>query len=204
MIIVGAGGHAKEVLGIVRSQYKNIDIFFYDDVTKNLPSLFLNEFVILRNEVEVREVFKKNSDFVLGIGGSTHRYKLGERFMKWGGELKSVICSSASIGHYNMKLGEGLNIMMGAVVTEAVTIGKGSLIHVQSSIHHDCQIGEYCEILPGSHLLGNVKIGNCTSIGSGAIVLPKISIGSGVVVGAGAVVTKNVGDGVTVKGIPAR
>ena len=42
------------------------------------------------------------------------------------------------------------------------------------------------------------------SIGAGAVILPGIRIGQGAMVGAGAVVTKNVSDGATVVGNPAR
>lgn len=47
-----------------------------------------------------------------------------------------------------------------------------------------------------------VKAG--ASIGASATILPGVTIGKGAVVGAGAVVTKNVEDGTTVVGIPAR
>lgn len=42
------------------------------------------------------------------------------------------------------------------------------------------------------------------SIGAGAVILPGLTIGENAVVGAGAVVTKDVPDGVTVVGNPAR
>jgi acetyltransferase-like isoleucine patch superfamily enzyme len=42
------------------------------------------------------------------------------------------------------------------------------------------------------------------SIGSGAVILGGVTIGAGAMVGAGAVVTKDVSDGVTVAGVPAR
>lgn len=204
MIIVGAGGHAKELLAIVREQSPLGSVFFYDDVTKTQPDLFLNQFKVLRTGEEVMAHLLDDPRFALGIGNPKHRYQLAEKFKSWGGVLTSVISSSASIGSFNILLGEGLNIMSGAILTEEVTIGKGTLVHVHASVHHDCRIGEYCEILPGSRILGHVTIGNFTSIGSGAIVLPKISIGKNVIVGAGAVVTKNIGDGKTVKGVPAR
>jgi sugar O-acyltransferase (sialic acid O-acetyltransferase NeuD family) len=204
MVIVGAGGHAKELLGILKAQQNTAGIFFYDDVTINLPLQLFNLFTILRNEQEARVALRHDPRFVLGIGNPVFRYQLAEKFTKWGGILTSLISPHAVIGNFNVNLGDGMNIMTGAVITEDITIGRGSLIHVQASVHHDCRIGEYCEILPGSHVLGNVTIGDYTSIGSGAIILPKIKVGSQVTVGAGAVVTKDIGDGLTVKGVPAR
>jgi sugar O-acyltransferase (sialic acid O-acetyltransferase NeuD family) len=204
MILVGAGGHAKELLGILYTQKNTSDIFLYDDVTKDLPSKLFNQFTILRNEVEARAQLQKDPQFMLGIGNPYFRYQLAEKFIGWGGKLTSVISPQALIGNFNVRLGEGLNIMPNAVITEEVSIGRGTLVHIHSSIHHDCTIGEYCEILPGSRVLGNVTIGDYSSIGSGAVILPKIKIGSKVIVGAGAIVTKNIADGLTVKGVPAK
>ncbi len=42
------------------------------------------------------------------------------------------------------------------------------------------------------------------ALGTGAVILPGVTIGAGAIVGAGAVVTRDVPDGVTVVGNPAR
>ncbi|MCB0083940.1 MAG: maltose O-acetyltransferase, partial [Caldilineaceae bacterium] len=47
-------------------------------------------------------------------------------------------------------------------------------------------------------------VGDFAFIGAGAVLLPRIQIGAHATVGAGAIVTKNVPDGVTVVGNPAR
>ncbi|QYF96081.1 hypothetical protein KY495_15080 [Massilia sp. PAMC28688] len=49
-----------------------------------------------------------------------------------------------------------------------------------------------------------VVIGNNVWIGAGALILPGVTIGDHAIIGAGAVVTRDVADGVTVAGNPAR
>ena len=49
-----------------------------------------------------------------------------------------------------------------------------------------------------------VWIGNDAWIGGGAIILPGVTIGDGAVIGAGSVVTRDVAEGQTVMGNPAR
>ena len=49
-----------------------------------------------------------------------------------------------------------------------------------------------------------VSIGADVWSGGGAIILPGVTIGEGALIGAGAVVTRNVPEGVTVVGNPAR
>jgi sugar O-acyltransferase (sialic acid O-acetyltransferase NeuD family) len=204
MIVVGAGGHAKEVLGVFRDAGVTKDIYLYDDVNQGLPEFLYGKFPILTNQRDAAFVLAKDPHFVLGIGNPMHRKALTERFNVLDGKLTSVISKNALIGSYQVNLGAGLNVMAGAIITEEITIGQGTLVHIHSSIHHNCTIGEFCEILPGCKVLGNVTIGDMTSIGSGATILPNIIIGSNVIVGAGAVVTKNIPSGMVVKGVPAR
>ena len=64
--------------------------------------------------------------------------------------------------------------------------------------------GDFVSLHPAAVLSGNVTVGERTMVGAGAVVLPGVTIGSDVQVGAGAVVTKDVPDGVTVVGSPAR
>ena len=49
-----------------------------------------------------------------------------------------------------------------------------------------------------------VRIGSDVWIGGGAVILPGITIGDGAIIGAGSVVTRDVGEGQTVAGNPAR
>ena len=49
-----------------------------------------------------------------------------------------------------------------------------------------------------------VTIGEDVWIGGGAIILPGVTIGDRAIVGAGSVVTKDVPEGATVRGNPAR
>lgn len=204
MIIVGAGGHAKEIYTIYKSQAAVMeDILFFDNVTENAPESLLDNIKILKRAEEVKKVFETDNRFILGIGNPIVRRDLNDQFTGWGGHLCSSIASFSSISK-SACLGEGLNIMPGAVILGDAIIGTGSIIHSHVSVHHDCKIGLYCELSPGCRILGNVTIGDFTRIGSNAILLPGVTIGEKAIIGAGSVVTKDIPDGVLVKGVPGR
>jgi len=77
-------------------------------------------------------------------------------------------------------------------------------VNMGAQIHHDCRIGSFSTIAPGACLLGAVTVGEEVFVGANATVLPHRRVGSHAVVGAGAVVTKDVPEGATVTGVPAR
>lgn len=204
MLIAGAGGHAKEILGIFAELNLDKDIYFFDDFAANTATSVFEKFQILKTEEEVRNLFKEDNRFVIGVGNPKLREQISHKLQSYGGELVSIISPKANVGKYFITLEKGLNVLTQATITQNIFIGEGCLIHINSIIHHDCVIGKYCEISPNATILGKVKMGNYCSIGAGAIILPGVQLGNNVTVGAGAVVTKNISDNQLVKGVPAK
>jgi acetyltransferase-like isoleucine patch superfamily enzyme len=90
------------------------------------------------------------------------------------------------------------------VIGARANIGRGCIINTAASVDHDCIIGDFAHVCPGARLAGDVHVGARTMIGTNATIIPGIRIGADVVIGAGAVVIRNVADGRTVAGNPAR
>ncbi|PWA03892.1 acetyltransferase [Flavobacterium psychrotolerans] len=205
MLIIGAKGFAKEVLEVFH-QLKKVDkVAFYDDVNTDIGDFLYDIFPILKNEAQVLEFFKCNgNEFTIGIGNPKLRYELNKKFMALGGQLVSAISPLALMSSYDIKIGNGCNILMNAVFSNSVCIGEGCLIYYNAIITHDCEIGNYVEISPNVTLLGRCRIGSFSQIGANATVLPDIIIGKNVTIGAGSVVTKNIPDNSLAIGIPAK
>lgn len=205
MLIVGARGFAKEVLEILCQLNDTRDIVFYDDVSEDLPNQLYGRFDILRKTDEVVKYFQNiDSRFTIGIGGPVLRKKMYDKFTILGGLFTSTISPKANIGHYGTKISKGANILIGAIVSNDVSIQKGTIVYFNTIITHDCFVGKFVELSPGAKLLGRVKIGDYSQIGASATILPNITIGKNVVVGAGSVVTKDVPDNCVVIGVPAK
>jgi sugar O-acyltransferase (sialic acid O-acetyltransferase NeuD family) len=204
MIIVGAKGFAKEVLEIFAQSNKLNDIYFFDNISKDLGDKLYDRFPILRTIEEVHQIFKTSGDssYVLGLGNPIFRYQMDKLLRSVGGQLTSAISPLANIGHFGNTIGAGCCIMTGTVITSDVHIGRGSLINLNCTIGHDCEIGDFVEMSPDINISGNCKIGSFSNLGTNAVVLPHVTIGKNVIVGAGSVVTKDVQDNSLVVGVP--
>jgi sugar O-acyltransferase (sialic acid O-acetyltransferase NeuD family) len=201
MVIIGAGGHAREILDILTEKCENI--CFFDNISKFDNEKFLGKYPIITSLQELRQIFKVNPEFVLGIGKSSHRKMLFHQCLKMGGKPESVIANTAMISQY-AKLGQALNIMQRVFVSNSAIIGDGSLINAGALIHHDVQVGCFCEISPGVILTGGTILGNSVTIGAGAVVTPNVCIGGNAVIGAGSVVITDIQSNSLAVGVPAK
>ena len=86
----------------------------------------------------------------------------------------------------------------------ATVVGEGTKIDNLCQIAHNCRIGRCCVIAGLSVLAGSVTIGDWTQMAGRAAVAEHIRIGKGVRIGAKSGVTRDIPDGETYLGFPAR
>jgi sugar O-acyltransferase (sialic acid O-acetyltransferase NeuD family) len=201
MILLGAGGHARELLDIISKDCQNV--YLFDNYTQYIhPTLY--DFTIFTSINEVKKVLEVDNKIALATGNVKLRHTLYDQFKRLNGTFPPIISSSAIISKQFCDIQEGVNIMHLVFISNNTSIGIGTLINSRVNIHHDVRIGDFCEIGPGAIILGNVQIKKSTFIGAGAIILPGVEIGENCVVGAGSIVTKSIKDNTLIKGIAAR
>ena len=100
--------------------------------------------------------------------------------------------------------GEGCIICAGNILTVDISIGNHTIINLDCTVGHDAVLGDFVTLYPGVHISGNVAVGNATEIGTGTQVIQGIHIGKESVIGAGAVVVRDIPDGCTAVGNPAK
>ena len=205
MLVIGAKGFATEVLEVLKQMNALENLVFYDDVNLGGTNFLYKEFEILTKIDQARTYFEKTDcQFTLGIGNPFLRKMLYDKFTSIGGMVCSTISSQALIGSYDVSIGNGTNVLSGAIFSNSTTIGLCGIVYYNSIITHDCEIGDFVEISPAVTILGGAVIGSYTHIGANSTILPRVKIGDNVVIGAGSVVTKDIPDNCLAMGSPAR
>jgi sugar O-acyltransferase (sialic acid O-acetyltransferase NeuD family) len=193
MLIIGTGGLAKEVFGMVLKYKLADDITFYDE-NKATPELLYNKFKVLHEEIDVKNYFSSVSkDFIVGIGNPRIREKLTLKMRKLGGNSTNVISSESAIFQFN-DYSTATIIEPFVGISHALNLGEGCAIHIHASIGHAAKIGKYVNIGPGATIIGPIEIGDYSYIGAKSLVLPNIKIGKQVVIAAGVTVNKDLKD----------
>lgn len=115
----------------------------------------------------------------------------------------TYVAPSAVLGKFNV-IGEGSIIAPNCVVTSNVAIGEAVTVNSSCGIGHDSKLGSFSSIMSRVTVAGKVSIGSKVMIGSGATLAPGVSVGDGAVIGLGSVVIRDVKNGHTVYGNPAK
>lgn len=204
VIVLGSGGHAKVLIDILRTQS-------YEIVGVTVPKASLagetfQGVKIIGNDEMILKYPTEDIRLVNGLGSiekTDKRKELYLHFKRKGYSFVNVIHSSAVIAD-GVKLGEGVQVMAGAIIQTGSEIYSNCIVNTKASIDHDCHIGAHVHLAPGVTLSGDVKVDEGVHIGTGAIVIQGILIGKNSLIAAGALVNKDVAEGVKVVGVPAR
>jgi acetyltransferase-like isoleucine patch superfamily enzyme len=103
-----------------------------------------------------------------------------------------------------VKIGKGCFLAEGCNIGANVEIGNYINARLRSVICHNANIEDFSFIGPNATIGSGTILKEGCFIGTGATILRTKTVGKESVVGAGAVVVKNVPDGITVVGVPAR
>jgi UDP-perosamine 4-acetyltransferase len=200
-VIIGAGGHAKVVIEVLRASGTFQIAGLIDQDAARSPILGLSilgtdaDLPRLRHE-GIRHAF-------VGIGDNLRRVQVGRHMRQIGFEMVNAI-SPAAVVSDSAKLGCGIAVMAGAVINAEARIDDLSVINTCASVDHDCWIAEGVHVAVGCSIAGNVKIGRLAFLGAGATVIPGVSVGENALIGAGACVVRDVPDGARAWGVPAK
>jgi sugar O-acyltransferase (sialic acid O-acetyltransferase NeuD family) len=208
MLVVGlgAGGHAKVVIEILRllGGYEFIGLL---DAKPELHGTELSGVTVLGDDSLMAELYRQGarSAFIgVGtIGNTDSRQRLYEAAQRVGFEGARAVHPQAIISP-SAQMGDGPTVMAGAVINAAASLGDNVIVNTGAIIEHDCVVGSHVHVATGARLAGGVSVGEGAHIGMGASIRQGIKINRQAIVGAGAVVIADVAAGAIVVGVPAR
>lgn len=204
LCIFGAGGFGREVLDVIDAQNAKDHRFefigFLDDGDVDLDLLGRRGVRLLNG---LSEAVDERAAFTIGIGDTSSRRSIDERLSNAGLEPVTLIHPTASCG-FDVDIGSGSVLTAGVRMTTNIRIGRHVHLNLNCTVGHDSVINDFVSVFPGATISGSVSIGAGTTVGTGANLLPGVTIGKDAFIGAGAVVTRDVDDGQTVVGSPAK
>jgi sugar O-acyltransferase (sialic acid O-acetyltransferase NeuD family) len=209
IIIIGAGGHCRVLIDVLRrrglhiASAVDIDVRLHGREVDGVPVIGSDEAVFIRDPADVRLVCGNGNIPGGGASGLVRRRGVFERFSARGYTFMSVVSRDAIVSNTAV-LENAVQVITGAIIHPGSVVGVNCIINTGARVDHDCIIGPHSHVAPGAVLCGGVIVGPECHIGAGAVVVPQIKIGEGAVIAAGAVVIADVAAGATVRGIPAK
>lgn len=205
IILLGAGGHAKVVLDMLR-QLKRSVLGVCDPTLDDIDATTWRGLPVLGDDSVVFTYRSTEVQLANGIGSlpdSNLRHYLHENFTAKGYHFSTLIHPMALIGD-GVILGQGAQVMAGAIIQTDTQVGDNVIINTGARIDHDCRLGDHVHVAPGAILSGGVNVGDYCQIGAGAALIQNVTLGRTVIIGAGTTVLSDVPTGHLQTGQPPR
>ena len=191
-VIVGARGSGKDVLWTIMDINKisnAFDVIGFLDDDKKLHGKKINGYPILGGINWLSN--KKKIGCVVAIGDSKIRERVVKKLKNFNVSFPSIIHPSVIMSEF-VTVGKGTIICAGGIISPNSEIGNFVFINLRSLIAHNCKIKDFVSINPGVNVNGYTIIEKGAYIASGVTIKDVIKIGKWSVIGIGGVIGNDV------------
>lgn len=197
--LLGAGGHTRSVISLIRETEKYQLDGIYDDSFNPSAEETIEGIPVLGN---FNEATVLDISIVNGVGDIEKRKSLYQKFQEK--ILSRNLVSKHAIIRPDNEMGEANQIFPFVFLNTLVRLGSNCILNSRCTIEHEVEIGNHVHVSVGAVVCGRVSIGNNCFIGAGSVIKDKVKICNDVTVGAGAVVIKDITEPGVYIGNPSR
>ena len=180
--IIGYGGFSKELS--CNLPKGSCDFF----VNKNL----LNKNLVNNNVKAIEDIDFDHYKILFAIGDPNIRKTLVNSFPKETEYFTYIDKYARILDKDTINIGKGSVICAGSILTTNINLGDFSQINLNSTIGHDCNIGQFLTTAPGVHISGTSDIGNLNYYGTNTALRNNIKITDSVTIGMNSNVIKDI------------
>lgn len=205
--IYGAGGFGREVACLLNRINNEVEptwnlIGFFDDGVKAGEH---NEYGKVLGNIDTLNSWAKPLSVVFAIGSPKVVAMLHEKINNENIAYPNIIApDTLFLDKENVRMGQGNIICSRCLISCNIEIGNFNIFNGSINIGHDASIGNFNSIMPAVKISGGVEIGNRNLLGVNSVILQYKSITDEVTIGASSVVMRNIKQGGTYVGNPAK
>ncbi|MGB0895406.1 MAG: acetyltransferase [Parashewanella sp.] len=199
ILIVGAGGFAKEIIWLAHDCNRKILGVLDDNEAQHGSKI---QGVKVLGGIDLLSKF--DAEIIVAIGNPRVRARVVNR-------IESLIEPNyATLIHPSVKysntvqFSEGCMICAGTILTTDVKVGRHVILNLNVTVGHEVDLGNFVTVAPMAAISGNVFVNDISEIGTGACIKQGLIIEHGSMLGMGGVLTKNIPANTVFAGNPAK
>ena len=187
---------------LIRQNFKKIAVIgfggFAKEITYNLPKelydFHIHQKLILPHQLvkPIESINFYHQQILLAIGDPLVRKSIVTSFPSYTQYYTYIDPHSKILDTKNISIGNGSVICAGSILTSNIQLGPFSQINLNSTIGHDCVIGDFFTTAPGVHVSGNCNIGNYNYFGTNSSIKQGLTTVDNVTIGMGSIVLNNI------------
>jgi acetyltransferase EpsM len=202
IVILGAGGHGRDIKAILNNSGDYNFLGFLDDDKEKIA----NDVEVLgpiSDYTRLMSLRGKDLYYLIGINDPNERRRLCDYMDSIHARAGMAIHRTADLGYQNFYK-PGLVMGPYSVLTTLVNLGRHVHLNTGASVNQGSYIGDFCTLSPGARVCGDVQVGDTTYLGANATVINLMHVGRNSIVGAGAVVVDDIPSDSVAVGVPAK
>lgn len=203
LVIIGAGGMGRTMFNIATESLgygTEFEIKGFIDDNLNALDGFEGYPHVLSKIADY--VIEPDDVFTFSIGGDSRKACI-ESMVKKNAEFVNLIHKTARIGA-NVRMGVGNIVAAFVSIGPDCVLGDYNMIQSCTVIGHDAHIGSFNRLDTHVTCVGGITVEDEATIHTSAVINHKVKVGNKAKVGACSFVIRNVREGQTVFGVPAK